>query len=93
MFLNLFTALREAKVPVTLREHLMLVEALDHDLADYSVTEFYHLSRACLVKDERHLDRFDQVFGRSSRASRRWARRWRSATSPRTGCASSPRST
>lgn len=63
MFLNLFTALREAKVPVTLREHLTLIEGVDRDLADYSVEEFYFLARACLVKDERHLDRFDQVFG------------------------------
>lgn len=62
MFLNLFTTLREAKVPVSLREHLQLIEALDRDLADYSVTEFYYLARACLVKDERHLDRFDLVF-------------------------------
>jgi uncharacterized protein len=63
MFLNLFTALREAKVPVTLREHLSLLEGLDRDLADYSIDEFYFLARACLVKDERHLDRFDRVFG------------------------------
>lgn len=62
MFLNLFIALREAKVPVSLREHLQLIEALDRSLADYSVTEFYYLARACLVKDERHLDRFDLVF-------------------------------
>ncbi len=63
MFLNLFTALREAKVPVTLREHLTLLEGVDRDLADYSIEEFYFLARACLVKDERHLDRFDRVFG------------------------------
>jgi uncharacterized protein len=62
MFLNLFTELRAAKVPVSLREYLSLLEALDQDLADKSVEEFYYLSRACLVKDERHFDRFDQVF-------------------------------
>jgi uncharacterized protein with von Willebrand factor type A (vWA) domain len=63
MFLNLFTELRAAKVPVSLREYLSLLEALDQDLADKSVEEFYYLSRACLVKDERHFDKFDQVFG------------------------------
>jgi hypothetical protein len=64
MFLNLFTALREAKVPVTLREHLTLIEGVRDNLADHSIEEFYFLARACLVKDERHLDRFDQVFAK-----------------------------
>lgn len=63
MFLTLFTELRAAKIPVSLREYLSLLEALDRDLADKSVEEFYYLSRACLVKDERHFDKFDQVFG------------------------------
>ncbi|MXQ10020.1 vWA domain-containing protein [Microvirga makkahensis] len=62
MFLAFFTELRAAKVPVSLREYLSLLEALDQDLADKSVEEFYYLSRACLVKDERHFDRFDRVF-------------------------------
>jgi uncharacterized protein with von Willebrand factor type A (vWA) domain len=63
MFLAFFTALRAAKVPVTLREYLTLLEALDRDIADKRVEDFYFLSRACLVKDERNLDRFDRVFG------------------------------
>jgi uncharacterized protein with von Willebrand factor type A (vWA) domain len=63
MFLAFFTALRAAKVPVTLREYLTLLEALDRDVADKRVEDFYFLSRACLVKDERNLDRFDRVFG------------------------------
>src|SRR5690606_40247353 len=50
-------------VPVTLKEYLTLMEALEADLASRSVEDFYYLSRATLVKDERHLDRFDQVFG------------------------------
>ena len=62
MFLTFFTELRAAKVPVSLREYLSLLEALDQDLADKSVEEFYYLSRTCLVKDERHFDKFDQVF-------------------------------
>ncbi|MGU3359844.1 vWA domain-containing protein [Methylobacterium sp. M6A4_1b] len=63
MLLQFFTALREAKVPVTLREFLTLLEALDRDLAEKRVEEFYLLARTALVKDERNLDRFDRVFG------------------------------
>lgn len=63
MFLTFFSELRAAKVPVTLREYLTLMEALDRDLADKRVEEFYFLARTCLVKDERNLDRFDRVFG------------------------------
>jgi uncharacterized protein len=62
MLLNLFTSLREAKVPVTLREYLTLLEAMKQDLAEQSVEAFYFLSRSALVKDERNLDKFDQVF-------------------------------
>jgi uncharacterized protein len=62
MLLNLFTGLREAKVPVTLREYLSLLEAMKADLAEQSVVDFYYLSRAALVKDERNLDKFDRVF-------------------------------
>ncbi|GJE38235.1 vWA domain-containing protein [Methylobacterium persicinum] len=63
MLLQFFTALREAKVPVTLREYLVLLGALERDLPGKSVEEFYFLSRTALVKDEAHLDRFDRVFG------------------------------
>ena len=63
MFLQFFTSLRDAQVPVTLREYLTLMEALDADLAEQTVENFYYLSRAALVKDERNLDKFDRVFG------------------------------
>ena len=63
MFITFFSALRQAKVPVTLREYLMLMEALDREVIGRTVDDFYYLSRAALVKDERNLDRFDQVFG------------------------------
>ncbi len=63
MFQNLFRELKRVRVPVTLPEYLDLMAAMDKGLADYSVDQFYYLSRALLVKDERHLDRFDQVFG------------------------------
>lgn len=63
MLLQFFTALREARVPVSLREYLVLLGALERDLADKRVEEFYFLARTALVKDEGHLDRFDRVFG------------------------------
>ena len=63
MFLIFFTELKAAGVPVSLREYLTLLEALDQGIAQYSTEEFYFLSRAALVKDERNLDRFDRVFG------------------------------
>jgi uncharacterized protein with von Willebrand factor type A (vWA) domain len=63
MFLQFFTSLRDAQVPVSLREYLTLMEALDADLASQSIEDFYYLSRAALVKDERNLDKFDRVFG------------------------------
>jgi uncharacterized protein len=62
MFLTLFTELRAAKVPVTLREFLTLLEGVEGHVAQYRVTDFYYLARTCLIKDERHLDRFDLVF-------------------------------
>ncbi|MDP4593791.1 MAG: VWA domain-containing protein [Beijerinckiaceae bacterium] len=63
MFLHFFTSLRDADVPVTLREYLTLMDALDRDLAEKSVEDFYFLARTVLVKDERNLDKFDRVFG------------------------------
>jgi uncharacterized protein with von Willebrand factor type A (vWA) domain len=63
MFATFFLELREAKVPVSLREYLTLMEAMKAGLARYSVEDFYYLARTALVKDERHLDKFDRVFG------------------------------
>jgi len=63
MFQRFFTELRAAKVPVSLKEYLVLLEALEKDVIPPLVEDFYYLSRATLVKDERHIDRFDQVFG------------------------------
>jgi uncharacterized protein len=62
MFRPLFFALRAEGVPVSPREWLMLLHALDAGLATNDATGFYHLARAALVKDERHLDRFDRAF-------------------------------
>src|SRR5205807_8154974 len=63
MFLQFFTSLRDAQVPVTLREYLTLMEAIDANLAEQTVETFSYLSRAALVQDERNLDKFDRVFG------------------------------
>src|ERR1700758_2532889 len=63
MFVTFFQELKAAGVPVTLREYLTLMEAMENDLASRRVEDFYYLSRAALVKDERNLDKFDRVFG------------------------------
>lgn len=62
MFTDFFLQLKQAQIPVSLREYLTLMAALDKDVTNRQVEEFYYLSRAALVKDERHFDRFDQVF-------------------------------
>ena len=62
MFSNLFYSLKEAKVPVSLREYLTLLEAMEKGVAMWDVEEFYFLARSALVKDERNIDRFDRVF-------------------------------
>ncbi len=62
MFQRFFTELRAAAVPVSLKEYLTLIEALERDVIPPRVEDFYYLSRAALVKDERHIDRFDKVF-------------------------------
>jgi len=62
MFIPFFLRLKEAKIPVTLREFLALLEGMETGIADFDVEAFYFLARAALVKDERHIDRFDTVF-------------------------------
>src|ERR1700760_961220 len=64
MFVAFFHELKAAGLPVTLREYLTLMEAMEADLASRRVEDFYYLSRAALVKDERNLDKFDRVFGK-----------------------------
>jgi uncharacterized protein with von Willebrand factor type A (vWA) domain len=63
VFISFFLQLKAARLPVSLREYLTLMEAMDRGVAAYSVDDFYYLSRACLVKDESNLDKFDRVFG------------------------------
>jgi len=63
VLVRFFLQLREAGVPVSLTEFLALLEALRQRVAGYSIEDFYFLARTVLVKDERHYDRFDRVFG------------------------------
>src|SRR6516165_1961885 len=63
VFFSFFAELREAKVPVSLREYLTLMEAMQKRVAAFDIEDFYFLARTALIKDERHLDRFDRVFG------------------------------
>ncbi|HRE61537.1 MAG TPA: VWA domain-containing protein [Micropepsaceae bacterium] len=63
MFHQFFDELRSAKVPVTLKEYLALLEALTKNVIGMKVEEFYYLARTVLVKDEKNLDKFDRVFG------------------------------
>ncbi|MCO4841424.1 MAG: VWA domain-containing protein [Yoonia sp.] len=62
MFLPFFDNLRNAGVPVSLREFLAFLEGMKAGLATYDIDAFYYLSRTVMVKDERHLDRFDRAF-------------------------------
>src|SRR5216683_2486936 len=57
VFVTFFHALKSAGVPVTLREYLTLMEAMEEDLASRRIEGFYYLSRAALIKDERNLDK------------------------------------
>ena len=69
MFLAFFLALRAAGVKTSLREFLLLQEAMQAGLAEYDVDHFYYLARATLVKDERALDKFDRVFAECFRGA------------------------
>ena len=64
MFLNFFIELRNLKVPVSLREYLSLLDCLDKKVISFKVENFYYLSRSSLIKNEKHIDRFDLVFSK-----------------------------
>ncbi|MCD6680144.1 MAG: VWA domain-containing protein [Burkholderiaceae bacterium] len=63
MLIDFFLHLRGAKLPVSIKEYLMLLEAMREHVIGPSIDEFYFLSRATLVKDERNFDKFDKAFG------------------------------
>ncbi len=62
MLIGFFQEVRNANVPVTLREFLDLIDALENNLVFADMEEFYYLARACLVKDEKYFDKFDLAF-------------------------------
>ncbi|HET7634168.1 MAG TPA: VWA domain-containing protein [Burkholderiales bacterium] len=62
MLIEFFLKLKQGGVPVSVREFLTLLEALQKRVVSGSLDDFYYLARACLVKDEKHFDRFDRVF-------------------------------
>ena len=63
MLVDFFLHLKACKLPVSTREFLTLLDALDARVVSLSLDDFYSLSRTCLVKDEQHFDRFDLAFG------------------------------
>ncbi|MGC9370316.1 MAG: vWA domain-containing protein [Paracoccaceae bacterium] len=65
MFLPFFETLRETGIPVSLREYLGFLEGMQAGLVTYDIEGFYYLARTAMVKDERHLDRFDQAFAKA----------------------------
>jgi len=63
MLIEFFLKLKQGALPVSIKEFLVLLEALDRRVISGSIDDFYYLSRACLVKDEANYDKFDRVFG------------------------------
>ncbi len=63
MLIDFFLHLRNSKLPVSIKEYLMMLEGMEKHVIDNSIDEFYILSRASLVKDERNFDKFDRAFG------------------------------
>ncbi|MEM9181421.1 MAG: VWA domain-containing protein, partial [Pseudomonadota bacterium] len=62
MFLPFFDSLRAHGVPVSVREYLAFLEGMQAGMVTYDIDGFYYLARTAMVKDERHLDRFDRAF-------------------------------
>lgn len=62
MLINFFYILKQVGIPVSIKELMTLLEALEKKLAFCSLDEFYLLARLCLVKDEKYFDRYDRAF-------------------------------
>ena len=63
MLIDFFLKLKSHKLPVSIKEYLTLLEAMDKKVIEPSIDQFYYLSRATLVKDEANFDKFDRAFG------------------------------
>lgn len=64
MLINLFMTLRQERLPVSFTELFALLDCLKHNFAFGDIDEFYHVARLCLVKDEKHFDKFDRAFSK-----------------------------
>jgi len=62
VLIDFFLKLKSHRLPVSIKEYLTLLEAMDKGVIGPSVDDFYYLSRAALVKDESHFDKFDLAF-------------------------------
>src|SRR6201998_2744077 len=63
MLIDFFFTLKDAKIPVSIKEFLILLEAMKENVTEPSLDDFYYLSRMTLVKNEAHYDKFDKAFG------------------------------
>jgi len=63
MLAGFFLRMKSAKLPVSIKEYLTLIEAMGKNVIEPSIDQFYYLARATLVKDEANYDKFDRVFG------------------------------
>ncbi|MFC3108106.1 VWA domain-containing protein [Undibacterium arcticum] len=63
MLIDFFFTLKDAKIPVSIKEFLVLLEALQKNVIDHTLDDFYYLARITMVKDEAHFDKFDKAFG------------------------------
>jgi uncharacterized protein with von Willebrand factor type A (vWA) domain len=63
MLIDFFFTLKDARIPVSIKEFLTLLEALERGVVTQSLDDFYYLARLTLVKDEAHFDKFDRAFG------------------------------
>lgn len=64
MLINFFMTLRQERLPVSFTELFALLDCLEHNFAFGDIEEFYHVARLCLVKDEKHFDKFDRAFSK-----------------------------
>jgi uncharacterized protein with von Willebrand factor type A (vWA) domain len=91
MLLNFLDELRAAGIPASVKEHLVLLDALEREAIDRTPESFYYLARATYVKDEGLIDRFDQVFSKVFKGIFSEVPGNVAGDIPRTGCARSPR--
>ncbi len=62
MLINFFYLLKKCRIPVSIKELLVLLDALEKQLAFCNIEDFYLLARLCMVKDEKYFDRYDRAF-------------------------------